>query len=1559
MIVEEFDPGTAGPTQVKELTAEVAADPSTHGDRELPKQPALKPKCLFPPPEVPPEDQSLSLKGTLQRDGKRKTVSDQHFRAKLERKREIHRLRREPQQTTVQNEEQDDEFYDEDDTEYEYEPSAESTYSQPRDRRQRTVSSAEVSRQTESIESISHEEFAKMQEEIAQMLTLMRNQAGFETVSESPLSLVLEKARIDMTLKTPTLDHFDGSSDPLAFLNTFDGRMAFFGHSEVARCQFFSTCLQGTTLRWYNNLPPRSIDSWAALKSKFQARFSSNYKGIKVTASLMTMHQRSGESLRSFLTRFREEIAEIPDLIEQMAVNFLTTGIDKSRHGLLLEEIFEKRPKTLQAEFQIIEHRMMLQEAVSCIQSPKRSSRYERRRNYSPRSSARDRCQERRRSPPGHTVEHQPRDRRERDWQPRSRPEKEFTKLNTEKMTILAVLKTEPDYRPPRPMKPGHPPSSRYCDYHEDTGHTTEQCFQLSNLIEGKIRRGQLVHYVQREDSPRRHRRVEEDRVIDVIFGGVAAGGLSYNSRKSYAREVFNVNPPTSKRTRANSSPVISFSDDDYRPGLIEVHQDALVITTRVGNNMVKKMLVDNGSSVDVLYHHAFSRMDLGDRRLENARTPLYGFTGNEVHVVGTVDMPVLFGSPAILGRTTITALRAITSISHLKMKFPTDFGVGEMVGDQATARQCYLTTVSPRKRTDEELEVNQVLAIDPRELIDKSTSNSCSPLEETEDIEVFEGNSNKTTRIGKNLSSDLKKEITNLIREFSDIFVWVPKDMPGIPEAVARHSLHINKDTRPVRQKQRIFSAEERAAIDQEVERLLDAGFIEPVQFPTWISNVVLVKKSNGKWRMCIDYSDVNRACPKDFYPLPNIDQLIDATAGNELLSFMDAFSGYNQIKMDSHDWQQTAFITHRGVFGYKVMSFGLINAGATFQQTMDKLFSSQIGRNMLIYVDDMITKSKVASDHVTDLRETFTNIRANNMRLNPAKCSFGLTASKFLGFLVTQKGIEADPAQAKAILEMSKPRSIKDLQKLTGCIAALRRFIPQSSKRCLPFFSAMKKASKSSQFEWNEDCEKNFMKLKIFLKNPPVLTRPLTGEPLRVYLSASDETVATVLVRVDEGKNIPVYYISHSLRDAETRYPQVEKLVYALVVASRKLRHYFQAREIHVLTNLPLKRILHKPDITGRLAAWTIELSQFYIEYKPRTAIKAQVLSDFVTECQFKSKAHKPEDDQSRLWLLFIDGSSTSNSEGAGVILISPEGFKIQQALKFGFSATNNVAEYEVLIAGLKLASDLEAEVIDIFGDSQLVSKQISGEFKTHNERMARYLTRTQELLNKFSSWKMSNVDREENQWADSLAKLASSNLPTNLSPTYVDVLETPSIDEVSVNQIQARLDWRQPFLEYIIDNKLPEHKTESRTLIFKARNYCVVGSVLYRRALSEPLLCCLSPEEALQAIVEIHTGICGEHLGGKTLALKIIRQGLFWPTIRKDCEDYVKKCQACQLHGNVNRRPTTELNSILSPCPFFQWGIDIVGPFPKSKNQCQYIIVAVDYATKWVEAKPLAKI
>ncbi|XP_074359678.1 uncharacterized protein LOC141699730 [Apium graveolens] len=284
----------------------------------------------------------------------------------------------------------------------------------------------------------------------------------------------------------------------------------------------------------------------------------------------------------------------------------------------------------------------------------------------------------------------------------------------------------------------------------------------------------------------------------------------------------------------------------------------------------------------------------------------------------------------------------------------------------------------------------------------------------------------------------------------------------------------------------------------------------------------------------------------------------------------------------------------------------------------------------------------------------------------------------------------------------------SFKEVQRLTGCIAALQRFIPQASKKCSPFFKVIKEASKKKKLIWDDQ--------------------------------------SSVLVKDVEGSEASVYYVSHTLKDAETRYPHVEKLVYASVVASRKLHHYFQGRLIKVMTDQPLKRILHKPDMTGFLAAWKVELSQFHIEYLPRSAMKSQILSNFVVECKFNDPITEETSFSQKAWTLYVDGSSTSSSGGAGVILISPEGFKIQQALKFSFLVTNNVAEYEALLAGLRLEIELEVKILEIFSDSQLVAKQLQGEFKAHDARMSTYLNLAMSLMEKVSSWTIRNICREE---------------------------------------------------------------------------------------------------------------------------------------------------------------------------------------------------------------------
>ena len=259
---------------------------------------------------------------------------------------------------------------------------------------------------------------------------------------------------------------------------------------------------------------------------------------------------------------------------------------------------------------------------------------------------------------------------------------------------------------------------------------------------------------------------------------------------------------------------------------------------------------------------------------------------------------------------------------------------------------------------------------LDPHEVDEDRTS---GPVDKLESIQVSKEDPRRCLSVGRSLAPSMKSQLVEFLRENVDVFAWSHEDMVGIDPEVMSHRLNIDPRFRPVRQKRRPLTKERSDAIKEEVDKLLANNFIRAVQYPLWLANPVLVKKKNGKWRTCIDFTDLNKACPKDSFPLPRIDQLVDATAGHQLLSFMDAYSGYNQIPMSPLDEEHTSFITDRGLYCYKVMPFGLKNAGATYQRLVNKMFEKQIGRSMEVYVDDMLVKSKQAESHVDDLAETF----------------------------------------------------------------------------------------------------------------------------------------------------------------------------------------------------------------------------------------------------------------------------------------------------------------------------------------------------------------------------------------------------------------------------------------------------------------------------------------------------------------------------------------------------------------------------------------------------------
>ena len=271
------------------------------------------------------------------------------------------------------------------------------------------------------------------------------------------------------------------------------------------------------------------------------------------------------------------------------------------------------------------------------------------------------------------------------------------------------------------------------------------------------------------------------------------------------------------------------------------------------------------------------------------------------------------------------------------------------------------------------------------------------------------------------------------------------------------------------------------------------------------------MVKKKSGKWRVWVDFTNLNKDCLKDPFPMPQIDQMVDATVSHPWMSFLDAFQGYHQIPLAVDDQEKTASVTPIGNYHYKVMPFGLKNTGATYQRIMTRMFEPQLGKSIKVYIDDMVVKSKVMFEHVRDLRHIFEILRRHKLRLNVSKCSFGVGSGKFLGYMVNHRGIEVSPDQIKAVNSLQPPRNPKEVQRLTGMIAALNRFISRSLDRFRPFYLLM---NKWKGFEWTEECSLAFQQLKEYLSRPSIMSSPEVDEVLFAYIAVAPNAVSLVLI-------------------------------------------------------------------------------------------------------------------------------------------------------------------------------------------------------------------------------------------------------------------------------------------------------------------------------------------------------------------------------------------------------------------------------------------------------------
>ncbi|XP_038974824.1 uncharacterized protein LOC120106050 [Phoenix dactylifera] len=380
---------------------------------------------------------------------------------------------------------------------------------------------------------------------------------------------------------------------------------------------------------------------------------------------------------------------------------------------------------------------------------------------------------------------------------------------------------------------------------------------------------------------------------------------------------------------------------------------------------------------------------------------------------------------------------------------------------------------------------------------------------------------------------------------------------------------------------------------------------------------------------------------------------------------------------------------------------------------------------------------------------------------------------------------------------------KTVKEVQRLTGRIAALERFVSRSAERCLPFFRILKRPK---DFLWSQECQQAFEELRCLLASPSLLTKPQQGELLYLYLAVSPVAVSSVLVLEEDKLQKPIYYANRVLRDIETRYSKLEKIIFALIISARRLRPYFQAHTVAILTDQPMKQILQRSDRAERIAKWAVELGEFDLEYRPRPVIKAQALADFIVECTLPNDPEHP-------------------------LIPMEETPRPPWALRLKFPASNNEAEYEALIAGLKLAKELKVEDLKVYSDSQLVVSQVLGDFEAKEPSMQNYLQKVRDLTSTISTFNIHHIPRMENLRADQLSKLATSRMSELSKTTVLEYLRTPSTEELELAMcIDTEPSWIDELVNYLQNEVLPNDELEARRIRRQAFRFILYEGKLY---------------------------------------------------------------------------------------------------------------------------------
>eukprot|EP00253_Pinus_taeda_P033072 PITA_33072 len=468
---------------------------------------------------------------------------------------------------------------------------------------------------------------------------------------------------------------------------------------------------------------------------------------------------------------------------------------------------------------------------------------------------------------------------------------------------------------------------------------------------------------------------------------------------------------------------------------------------------------------------------------------------------------------------------------------------------------------------------------------------------------------------LSTHLSVDQSVDYCNLMRQFADVFAWEYSDLKTYDKNIIQYKIPLEKDTVPFKQKLRPINPILLPLIEKEIKKLLAAKIIIPLRYSKWVANLVVVRKKSGEIRLYVDFHNLNKCSKKDNYPLLKMEHLLQKVSGAKVLSFLDGFSGFNQIAVHSNDQEKTAFTTPWGTFMYAKMPFGLMNVGATFQRAMDIAFVGEKDKFVLIYLDDIIVYSNSHQNHIQHLKRVFLKCKRFGISVNPKKSQFDLNEGKLLGHIMSTTGVQIDPERVKEIQALTIPRSKKDIQSFLGKINFVRRFIPNFAELVKHVTSMLKRGA---EVKWIDMARKSFEPIKKAIMEAPTLISPNYNKEFHIFSFSSEDTIATVLLQQDEkGSEHPVAFFSKNLRDAELRYDIIEKQPYALIKPLKAFRVYIlHSKIIAYVPSAAIKYVLTQPDVDGRRAKWIAKMIEFNIELKPTKLVRGQGLAKLLAE-------------------------------------------------------------------------------------------------------------------------------------------------------------------------------------------------------------------------------------------------------------------------------------------------------------------------------------------------------